>query len=111
MADKVIVIASDKLGQGDDRLGEMLMASFLRTLGENEEKPAELIFVNAGVRLVCEGSRVLDHVEKLARQGVAVQACTTCLEYYDLMDTLLLGAPTTMAKTVKSVMTGEAVSL
>ncbi len=109
MADKVVVIGSDKLGSGDDRLGEMLMANFLRLLGENEEKPAEMIFVNDGVRLVCDGSKVLEHVKKLAEQGANVLACTTCLEYYDLVDKLLVGSPTTMAKTVKSLMTGDVV--
>ena len=39
MADKVVIIGSDRLGSGDDRLGEMLMANFLRLLGENEDAP------------------------------------------------------------------------
>ena len=111
MAGKVLVIGSEILGGGDERLGEMLMANFLRTLGENPEKPAEMIFVNGGVRLVCDGSRVVEHVKKLAEQGVEILACTTCLEYYDLVDKLLVGSPTSMAKTVASLMGGETVVL
>ena len=111
MEGKVVIVTSDTLGKGDDRLGEMLMASFLRTLGDNETKPAQMIFVNGGVRLVCEGSRVLEHVKRLAAAGTEVLACTTCLEYYDIVDKLQVGEPTSMPKTVAALMDGEVVTI
>jgi hypothetical protein len=61
MASKVLFITSSVMGRGDDQLGELLMANFLRLLGESQEKPATMVFLNSGVRLVCEGSSFLGH--------------------------------------------------
>ncbi len=111
MPSKVILIQSEVLGRGDDELGMLLMANFLRLLGESREKPATLVFWNAGVRLVCEGSRVLEHLKKLEGQGVEILACTTCLEYFDLTDKLKVGKPTTMAKSIQSMLSSDMVCL
>ena len=111
MSSKVLFITSDAIGRGEDDLGGMLMANFLRLLGESPEKPARIIFMNAGVRLVCEGSHVLVHVRKLEEQGVELLACSTCLEYFDLVKNLKVGTPTDMAKSVQSMMTADVINL
>jgi intracellular sulfur oxidation DsrE/DsrF family protein len=87
------------------------MANFLRLLGESLEKPATMIFLNSGVRLVCDGSKVLEHVRKLEEQRVEMLACITCLEYFSLTDKLKIGKPTTMAKSIQSMMNADVVSL
>lgn len=111
MASKVLFITSDVMGRGEDKLGELLMSNFLRLLGESPEKPATMIFLNSGVHLVCDGSKVLEHVRKLEEQRVEMLACTTCLEYFDLTDKLKIGKPTTMAKSIQSMMNADVVSL
>ena len=40
MAYKVFLITSDVIGRSEDELGELLMANFLRLLGESQEKPS-----------------------------------------------------------------------
>ncbi|MBT7290468.1 MAG: sulfurtransferase-like selenium metabolism protein YedF, partial [Chloroflexi bacterium] len=45
MASKVLFITSEVMGRGDDRLGQMLMANFLRLLDESQEKPQTIIFL------------------------------------------------------------------
>jgi selenium metabolism protein YedF len=111
MPSKVILIQSEVLGRGDDQLGMLLMANFLRLLGESQEKPEALVFWNAGVRLLCEGSRVLEHLKKLEGQGVGILACTTCLEYFELTDKLKIGKPTTMVKSIQSMLGSDIVCL
>ena len=111
MPSRVFLIQSEGLGKGDERLGLMLMANFLRLLGESPDKPAALVFWNTGVKLACEGSPVLVHLKKLEEQGVEVLACTTCLEYFDLMDKLKVGKPTTMLKSIQSMSSSDIVSL
>ena len=111
MKPKVFLVQSEGLGRGEERLGSMLMASFLRLLGESEEKPSTLVFWNTGVRLVCQGSPVLNHLKRLEEQGVEIWACTTCLEYFGLMDKLAVGKPTTMMKSIQSMMHGDVVTL
>jgi selenium metabolism protein YedF len=111
MASKTILIQSEALGRGDDKLGMMLMANFLRLLGESPEKPAALVFWNTGVKLICEGSQVIDHIKKLEGQGVEILACTTCLEHFDLMEKRKVGKPTTMVKSIQSMFSTDMVSL
>lgn len=111
MGAKVILVQSDTLGRGEEQLGSMLMANFLRLIGESNEKPGTLIFWNTGVRLVCEGSKVLDHIKRIAEAGVEVLACTTCLEYFDLTNKLAVGKPTTMARTIQSILADDVISL
>ncbi len=111
MRPKIFLIQSEGLGRGDEHLGSMLIANFLRLLAESEEKPSSLVFWNAGVRLMCAGSKVLEHLKRLEEQGVELLACTTCLEYFDLMDKLAVGKPTTMAKSIQSMLSCEVVSL
>ncbi|OFW52029.1 MAG: hypothetical protein A2163_09685 [Actinobacteria bacterium RBG_13_35_12] len=111
MQSKVILIQSEGLGKGDDQLGTMLMANFLRLLGESKEKPETLVFWNTGVRLVCEDSYILGHLKRLEDQGVEILACTTCLEYFDLVDKLKVGKPTTMVKSIQYILNSEIVCL
>lgn len=111
MASKVFFVQSEGMGRGDDQLGKLLMANFLRLLGESHDKPKNLVFLNAGVRLVCEGSPVLNHIQKLMEQGVEILACTTCLEYFELTDKLKVGKPTTMAKSIQSIFDSDVVCL
>ncbi len=111
MPSKTILIQSEGLGRGDDKLGKMLMANFLRLLGESQDKPATLIFWNSGARLVCQESPVMNYLKKLEEQGVEILACTTCLEYFDLLDKVKVGKPTTMVKSIQSMMNSEMVCL
>jgi intracellular sulfur oxidation DsrE/DsrF family protein len=87
------------------------MANFLRLLGESKEKPETILFWNTGVRLVCEGSSVLDHLKRLEAQGVTILACTTCLEYLDLDKKIVVGKPTTMMKSIQSMFSNDFVPL
>ena len=111
MKSKAILIQSEGLGQGDDTLGGLLMANFLRLLGESQKKPSNIILWNAGARLACHGSRVIEHLKRLEQQGVEISVCTTCLEYFDLMDKLLVGKPTTMVRSIDSMLEYDMVTL
>jgi selenium metabolism protein YedF len=111
MSSKVILIQSEGLGRGDDALGKMLMASFLRLLGESADKPKTIVFWNGGVRLLCEGSEVLGHIKKLEGLGVEILGCTTCLEYFGLVEKQKAGKPTTMVKSIQSMMNSDMVCL
>jgi selenium metabolism protein YedF len=111
MPSKIFLIQSEGIGRGEERLGSMLMANFLRLLGESIDKPDSLIFMNTGVRLVCRGSQVLDQLKRLEEQGVKILACTTCLEYFELTDKIAVGQPTTMAASIKAMFGLDVVSL
>ena len=97
---KVVFVNSDRIGEGDDALGAKLMGSFLYSLARTERKPGALVFMNAGVRLACEGSGSLDDLRLLAGDGVRVYACGTCLDWLGLKESLAVGQVGTMHDTV-----------
>jgi selenium metabolism protein YedF len=105
----VILITSDRLGSGDDRLGEILMKAFLNTLWDYTPKPAKLLFINNGVRLTIEGSEVLETLKLLEKEGVQVFSCGTCLEYYNLKEKLRMGAVSDMYTTVDALLSAAKV--
>jgi selenium metabolism protein YedF len=88
----VLFVASEYMGQGEHaELGTILVRAFFHTLGEVEPLPDTIIFVNSGVKLVVEGSPVLEDLDALCGKEIEVLACGTCLEYYGLKDKLAAG--------------------
>jgi selenium metabolism protein YedF len=101
----VMLIASDQLGTGDEALGVLLMATFINTLADAKPKPAKMLFINRGVMLTTEGSRVLDTLQQLEKEGVQIFSCGTCLNHYQLKEKLKVGQVTNMYDTVNSLLT------
>lgn len=91
-----IAIGSNKMGTGEEELGKILMKSFLYTVKETTPYPANIVFYNSGVYLTCEGSPVLDDLKALIEEGVDIQSCGTCLDYYNLKDKLEVGGVSNM---------------
>jgi selenium metabolism protein YedF len=102
----VLVVPSELLGRGEhDELGHLLMRGFLHTLGEVEPLPDTIIFLNSGVKLVVEGSSVVEDLQALGEEGVEILACGTCLGYYDLKDNVAVGTVSNMY-TIAETMVG-----
>jgi selenium metabolism protein YedF len=99
-----IILHSATLGRGEDKLGEQLMASFLRKLWMSKEKPDSIIFYNTSVKLVCEGSLVLDALDALARAGVDLIICQTCVGYYEISDKIRVGRVSNMEEIISVLM-------
>jgi selenium metabolism protein YedF len=106
---RLVVINSETLGSGSEELGAQLMGSFLRKLCVAPAKPEAILFYNSGVKLLAEGSGVLDALETLAKAGVDLVACGTCCGYYGVADKLAVGRISDMAEIVSRVLETEAV--
>ena len=92
----VVAIGTDCMGQGDDKLGRILMKSYLFSLTQQEEIPKTLLFFNGGVKLTTEGSESLKDIEELEKRGAEVFSCGTCLDFYGLKEKLKVGGVTNM---------------
>ena len=84
MQHDVILIGSTGLGSADPQLGGLILANFLRLLGERPEKPECIILWNDGVKIALEGSIWIDHLKNLRSQGVRIVSCRTCIEFFGL---------------------------
>ncbi|MGC8781670.1 MAG: sulfurtransferase-like selenium metabolism protein YedF [Anaerolineae bacterium] len=92
----VLVIPGDTMGRGDDELGAILIRGFFHAVGQASPQPDTLIFFNRGVKLVVEGSPVLEDLRALADQGVEILACGTCLGHYGLKEKVAVGEVSNM---------------
>ena len=54
LEDKCIFISSNKMGNGNDELGGVLMKGFIYTLTESKPYPKSILLVNSGVKLSTE---------------------------------------------------------
>lgn len=89
-ADLILFTKAD-LGQGDEKLAQVLMKGFIYTLTELEKKPKTLLFLNGGILLTTEGSACLEDLKKLEAQGAEIISCGTCLDYYQAKEKLQVG--------------------
>lgn len=109
----VLVIPSEFMGRGEhDELGQILMRGFLHTLNEVSPLPDVIVFFNSGVKLVVEGSPVLDDLRTLTDQEVQILACGTCLGYYGLKEKVAIGEVSNMYTIAETLLqAGKVVSL
>ena len=107
MDKKTFIINSQFFGHGDDKLGEQLMGSFLRKLWSLDQRPDRIIFYNSGVRLLAEGSSVLDALDGLAKEGVDLVACGTCVTHFDLKQQLVVGRVSDMTEIATSMISSS----
>ena len=95
-SDKVVVIRSNVMGEGDPELGKVLIKWFIYALSQHKELPKTILFYNGGACLTCEGSASLDDLKELEHRGVKILTCGTCLNFYGLSEKLKVGEVTNM---------------
>ncbi len=95
-SDKVVVIRSNVMGEGDPELGKVLIKGFIYALSQQEELPKTILFYNGGACLTCEGSASLDDLKELEHRGIKILTCGTCLNFYGLSEKLKVGEVTNM---------------
>lgn len=104
-----IVIGKDKLGDGADELGKILIKGYIFTLTEADVTPTDLIFLNSGVKLTIKDSVVLDSLKKLEEKNVRIQVCGTCLDFYNLKEEIAVGEISNMYSIVETMNSADKV--
>lgn len=92
----VVVLSSNKMGSGDDKLGAALIKAFLFALTNVDPIPETIIAYNSGVFLTTEGSEVLEDLKNLEAAGTKIVSCGTCLNFYGLTEKLAVGSVSNM---------------
>lgn len=91
MRDTVILVSNNGMGKSDEALQLTLFGKYIELLMQNGELPAAICFYTDGVKLVCDGSPVIEKLRELEAKGVRLIVCSTCLNYYNLQDKVLAG--------------------
>ena len=92
----LVLLGTDRLGRGDNLLGQKLITSFLATLKEMGRDLWCLVLLNAGVKLAVAGSEDLASLQELEKEGVMILVCGTCLNHFNLLEQKRVGETTNM---------------
>lgn len=105
----VVAIGSDRMGEGSEELGHILIKSFIFALTQLDQLPDKILFYNGGAKLTVEGSESLKDLKDLEEQGVEIITCGTCLDYYEIKDKLAVGSVTNMYSIVETLQSAMSV--
>lgn len=105
----VIVISSDKMGEGDDNLGQLLMSNFIKAVKDLDRLPGKMVFYNSGVTLATKSSPVIDHLRDLEKMGVELLLCATCVNYYKLEEATGAGVLSNMYTIAEVMASAESI--
>uniref|UniRef100_UPI003217ABA3 DsrE family protein n=1 Tax=uncultured Draconibacterium sp. TaxID=1573823 RepID=UPI003217ABA3 len=92
----ILQITRNGMGSGDESLGMILLKNYLTLLNEETDLPKVITFYNEGVKLICNGSPLIEILKTLEERGVKLVACKTCLNHYKLSDKMATGIAGTM---------------
>jgi intracellular sulfur oxidation DsrE/DsrF family protein len=109
MNNTIILITSNGMGNADVQLQQILIAKYLELLSQSGNLPAAICFYTEGVKLVCEGSLVLDQLRALEASGVRLLICGTCLNYFNLTSNVRVGIVGGMGDILEAQMKAEKV--
>jgi hypothetical protein len=87
----VLMVTLQGMGHAEPELRLKLLRSYLTLLDADGRLPAAICFVTEGVRLVVEGSPLLDILAQLEARGVYLISCSTCLGAFGLTDQVKVG--------------------
>jgi hypothetical protein len=91
MQSTVILMTSNGVGKADEELQLILATKYLEVLLKHGELPNAICFYTDGVKLVCEGSPVIDQLRALEAAGARLIVCSTCLNYFNLTAKVQVG--------------------
>ena len=66
----VVVLSSDKMGEGDEELGKVLIKGFVYAITQLDKYPKAVLLYNSGVKLSAEGSDSIADLKILEEHGV-----------------------------------------
>ena len=105
----MVMIATDRMGYGDEGLGKKLAVSFIKTLKEMGDELWRLVFLNNGVKLTIGGSEVLEVLKDYEKEGLTILVCGTCLNHFGLLDKKQAGETTNMLDIVTAMQLADKV--
>ena len=99
----VIVINQEGMGSGDPELGKKILKTFFTKAPAAFRELEAIVFYNGGVRCLVEGSEFLPALSTLSEHGVALIACGTCVDAFELRDRIRVGAVGSMDEILKEL--------
>lgn len=90
-SETVLLFTRNGLGDAEPALQQKLAGTYLKLIDDSGILPGAICFYTEGVRLAVEGSPVIDTLKSLEGKGVRLILCSTCLNYFNLVDQVRVG--------------------
>jgi intracellular sulfur oxidation DsrE/DsrF family protein len=103
------MIQNDGMGAGDPELRQKVLGTHLALLVESDMLPGAICFYTSGVKLVAEGSPVLEVLAALESKGVHLIVCKSCLEYFGIEDKVKVGVVGGMTDVISAIWAADKV--
>ena len=97
------------MGKSDEKLQLTLAAKYFELLLQNNSLPSAICFYTDGVKLVCEGSPVIEQLQALEAKGVRLIVCSTCLNHLGLSEKVKVGIVGGMGDIIEAQVKAEKV--
>ena len=91
-----IVFNNYGMGSATEELRLKLSENYLSIILKENQLPKFILFYAEGVKLVTEGSPVIETLKEIENKGVKLIVCKTCLNYYNLLEAIKVGMIGTM---------------
>lgn len=92
----LIAFTSDRMGEGDEDLGRLLIGNFIKSIKDLDVLPSKIVFYNKGVTLGSSDSPFAGELNLLEQMGVTLLFCATCVDHYSLGDKIVTGKKSNM---------------
>jgi hypothetical protein len=102
-ASHAYLILSGNIGSSSGGLGEVLMKSFLGTIGSRKPLPRAIALMNDGVKLALSGSASAETIKELESLGVTVLVCGTCTQHFGITGDITAGRISNMFEITETV--------
>jgi len=87
----VLLISTEALGNGNEELGKILMNNYIYTISEEKPHPKSIFLLNEAVKLATVNESTIECFKNLKSKGTEILSCGTCLDYYNLKESLKVG--------------------
>ncbi len=84
----LLQINSYGMGVGNDELKIKLLTNYFNVILQDNRLPSFIAFYNEGVKVLSMESPCKEQLIKLENKGVKLIACTTCLNFYGIEETV-----------------------
>jgi hypothetical protein len=105
----VVLVTNNGMGKADEELQLILFGKYVELIQQNGELPAALCFYTDGVKLVCEGSPVIEKLRELESKNVRLIVCSTCLNHFNLQNKIQVGIVGGMGDIIEAQMKADKV--
>ena len=103
MENSLLLVTREGMGSAPSELQTVLIINFFRTLLKENQIPGTIFFYADGVKLNIKGSVIEDLLIELENRGTSMITCTTCLNFYNVLDELASGKKGGMSDLIRLI--------